>query len=76
MHLHPVSLQGVHPKTPTPAARLYGRRHGLLERLLPYASQPWATGLASFVTTAIILLPIEYEIPLRSLMLFVVSRRF
>lgn len=76
MHFLPVSPRGAHTNTPSPAARPYRPRHGVLARLRPCANQPWATGVASFVTTAILLLPIEYEIPLRSLMLFVSSRRF
>lgn len=76
MHFLPFSPRGTLTTTPVPTARPYGQRHGVLARLRPYANRPWATGVASFVTTAIILLPIEYEMPLRSLMLFVASRRF
>lgn len=35
--------------------------------LLHHANKPWTTGLASFVATAIILLPVEYEVAIRSL---------
>ena len=34
------------------------------------------TVLASLMTTAILLLPAEYEAPIRSVMLFLSSRRF
>jgi hypothetical protein len=57
-------------------APINGQRHGLSARLLAYANRPWLTGLASFVATGIILLPAEYEMPIRSLMLFLSSRRF
>jgi hypothetical protein len=52
-----------------------GHRGGFASRLLHYADQPWAAALASFLTTAIILLPTEYEYPIRSAMLFLSSRR-
>jgi len=45
-------------------------------RLLRHAARPSAAGLASLVTTAILLLPTEYEVPIRHLLLFLSSRRF
>jgi hypothetical protein len=70
-----VSPPSVCSDTSASAARIDGQRHGLTARLLHYADKPWTTGLASFVATAIILLPAEYEVPIRSLMLFLSSRR-
>ncbi|WP_277968068.1 hypothetical protein [Sphingomonas echinoides] len=58
------------------AGSMSKQRHGLTARLLQSVNRPWAAGLASFVATAILLLPAEYEMPVRSLMLFLSSRRF
>lgn len=55
---------------------LDGQRHGSTSHLLRYGDQPWVAGLASFVATAIVLLPIEYETAIRSLMMFLSSRRY
>ncbi len=49
---------------------------GMTARLLRHAARPSAAGLASLVTTAILLLPTEYEVPIRHLLLFLSSRRF
>jgi hypothetical protein len=65
----------VYMNVPPSAATIDGQLHGFTARVLRYANQSWVTGLASFVTTAIILLPVEYETPIRSLMLFLSSRR-
>jgi hypothetical protein len=65
----------VYMSVPASAATIDGQRHGFTARVLRYANQSWVTGLASFVVTAIILLPVEYETPIRSLMLFLSSRR-
>ena len=61
---------------PAFAAPIDGQRHETPARAPRYADRAWVAGLASFVTTAIILLPIEYEMPIRNLMLFLSSRRF
>jgi hypothetical protein len=44
--------------------------------LLHHADKPWVAGLGSFVATAMILLPVEYEVAIRSVLLFLSSRRF
>lgn len=61
---------------PASAAPVNGQRHGSTSHPLRYGDQPWVAGLASFVATAIVLLPVEYETPIRSLMLFLSSRRY
>ena len=65
----------VYRSVPASAAPIDGQRHGSPARPFRYADQSWVTGLASFVTAAIILLPVEYETPIRSFMLFLSSRR-
>ncbi len=70
-----VRLPSVYVSFPASAAPIDGQRRGFAARALHYSNQSWVTGLASFVTTAIILLPVEYETPIRSLMLFLSSRR-
>lgn len=71
-----VRLPSMCISAPASAAAIDGQRHETPARPLRYADRAWVAGLASFVTTAIILLPVEYETPIRSLMLFLSSRRF
>ncbi len=76
MHALLVSHPKIVKKTSPSLMASADQKGRVSSRLLHYANQPWATALVGFLTTAMILLPTEYEYPIRSVMHFLSLRRF